>query len=137
KTYSYYNSFYFMSEENKHIEANNDKHLNETSTEDGFSGIPYVVTAEAMASKPVVEIQYLLEPFLPIGATALIAGKPDTGKSLFARQLATEIAQNSSTFLGFKLNPVYKRALYISTEDGEQSVQVITSKQHEGLGYTP
>lgn len=71
-----------------------------------------------------VEIPYLWEPFLPKEGIAVIAGKPDVGKSQFARQLSAYIAMAEKEFLGRRLSSVHRSAICVLTEDNDSAVRV-------------
>lgn len=77
--------------------------------------------------------QYLLEPLFPQKGTAVIAGKPDTGKSQFARQLSIQVALGLPDFLGFSLNLVHNSAVYVATEDSMEATTYLLTRQLEGL----
>jgi hypothetical protein len=77
--------------------------------------------------------QYLLEPLFPQKGTAVIAGKPDTGKSQFARQLCIQVALGLPDFLGFSLNLIHKSAVYVATEDSLEATTYLLKTQLEGL----
>lgn len=79
---------------------------------------------------------YLLAPLFPQKGTAVIAGKPDTGKSQFARQLCIQVALGLPNFLGFQLNLVHKSAVYVATEDSLESTTYLLKTQLEGLQET-
>lgn len=83
------------------------------------------------------EQHYLMEPIFPQKGTAVLAGKPDTGKSQFVRQLCIHIALGIGKFLGFNLMPVYKRAIYIATEDNTNATSFLLNKQLKGLDTLP
>lgn len=80
------------------------------------------------------EPQYLMEPILPRKGTAVLAGKPDTGKSQIARQLCIQVASGLQDFIGFKLQPIHNKALYVATEDGIEASTFLLQKQLNGLG---
>lgn len=77
--------------------------------------------------------QYLIKPIFPKTGTAVLAGKPDIGKSQLARQLCIQIALEKKTFLGFDLKPVYNKAIYLTTEDDDVSTRSAIQKQFLGL----
>lgn len=81
-----------------------------------------------------VEQHYLMEPIFPQKGSAVLAGKPDTGKSQFARQLCIQVATGNTDFIGFKLNPIYNKAMYVATEDNIENTKFLLSKQIAGLG---
>jgi KaiC/GvpD/RAD55 family RecA-like ATPase len=80
-----------------------------------------------------IEPKYLMEPFFPQKGTAVLAGKPDTGKSQFARQLCIQVALGEEKFLGFNLSPVHNRAIYVATEDNQEATTFLVGKQFKGL----
>lgn len=79
------------------------------------------------------EQEFLMGPILPQKGTAVLAGKPDTGKSQFVRQLCVHVALGIPDFLGFPLNPVHKRAIYVATEDNSNATCFLLNKQLKGL----
>ncbi len=80
-----------------------------------------------------VEQRYLMAPIFPQKGTAVLAGKPDTGKSQFARQLCIQIALGQKEFIGFEINPVHSKSIYIATEDNLEATQFLLNKQVTGL----
>lgn len=94
----------------------------------------FLMTGMELGELPAPSNRYLLEPFFPSIGTVLIAGQPDTGKSQWARQLAIQVAHGSDAFLGFKLSPKHKKAIYVATEDDCYSCKYLLEQQHEGLG---
>jgi KaiC/GvpD/RAD55 family RecA-like ATPase len=74
-----------------------------------------------------------LKPIFPQKGTAVLAGKPDTGKSQLARQLCIQVALGEKTFLDFKLSQVHNRAIYVATEDNQEATTFLMSKQFKGL----
>jgi KaiC/GvpD/RAD55 family RecA-like ATPase len=91
---------------------------------------------ELMATENI-EPNYLMSPIFPQKGTAVLAGKPDTGKSQFARQLCLQVALGDKDFLGFELKPVHNRSIYVATEDNKEQTAFLASKQLEGLGKKP
>ena len=81
-----------------------------------------------------LEPKYLMEPILPQKGSAVLAGKPDTGKSQLVRQLCIQIALGRKDFIGFKINPVYNKAVYVTTEDNSEATRYLLNKQITGLG---
>lgn len=92
-----------------------------------------VYTAVELLALSNVEPQYLVKPIFPLKGTAVLAGMPDTGKSQLARQLCIHTALGDNTFLGFELNVVHKRAIYVATEDNIEATAYLISKQFKGL----
>lgn len=92
-----------------------------------------VYTALELVTMGSVEPKYLMAPILPQKGTAVLAGKPDTGKSQFARQLCLHVALSLPEFLNFKLTPIHNRSIYVATEDNLEATQYLLSKQLSGL----
>ena len=84
-----------------------------------------------------LEPQYLMSPILPQKGTAVLAGKPDTGKSQFARQLCIQVASGLTKFIDFEIKPVHNRAIYVATEDNLEATRFLLSKQMSGLDSVP
>lgn len=84
-----------------------------------------------------LEPQYLMAPIFPQKGTAVLAGKPDTGKSQFARQLCIQVALGLKSFIDFELNPVHNSAIYVATEDNLENTKYLMNKQMTGLNEVP
>lgn len=84
-----------------------------------------------------IEPQYLMSPIFPQKGTAVLAGKPDTGKSQFARQLCIQVAFGIKSFIDFELNPIHNRSIYVATEDNQDNTRYLMNRQMHGLGQTP
>jgi KaiC/GvpD/RAD55 family RecA-like ATPase len=80
---------------------------------------------------------YLLDKLMHRIGTAVLAGKPDTGKSQLARQLCVQIALGYGDFLGFNINAIHNKAIYVATEDSKESTTFLLHKQLEGLQKQP
>lgn len=96
-----------------------------------------VLNAVELMAMGQVEQQYLMSPILPRKGTAVLAGKPDTGKSQFVRQLCIQVALGLDDFLGFGITPVHNRAIYVATEDNSEATRFLLSKQLKGLDHNP
>ncbi|WP_018611846.1 AAA family ATPase [Segetibacter koreensis] len=96
----------------------------------------YVFCASELIAKQVSEMPTLLKPFLPQVGIAVMAGSSDTGKSAWLRQLATAIVLNQAEFISFKLTATHHSAIYVSTEDDENSIAYLLKKQN-GEQLTP
>ncbi|MFT5252079.1 MAG: hypothetical protein ACI87N_001084 [Flavobacteriales bacterium] len=96
-----------------------------------FNKVTY--NAVELLSIGSVEPKYLMRPIFPQKGTAVLAGKPDTGKSQLARQLCIQVALGERTFLGFELNLINNRAIYVATEDNQEATTFLVSKQFKGL----
>lgn len=93
-----------------------------------------VYNAVELLARGEVEQQYLMQPIFPQKGSAVLAGKPDTGKSQFARQLCIQIALGEKTFIDFDLNAVHNKSIYVATEDNEDATRFLINKQFGGLG---
>lgn len=80
---------------------------------------------------------FLLEPFIPSIGLSVLASRPDVGKSQLCRQLALEIENGSTTFVGLKLASKSYRTLVICTEDSLNDIKRAVVKQQKALGYKP
>jgi len=78
-----------------------------------------------------------MAPIFPQKGTAVLAGKPDTGKSQIARQLCIHVALGLKQFIGFDLNTKHQRSLYVATEDGMEACSYLYQQQLKGLGQLP
>lgn len=87
-----------------------------------------------LMARPAQTELSLLEPYLPKVGLGVIAGAPDCGKSLFARQLALAVAAGLDEFCGLRLRPTHSAAIYVSTEDTIDDAQFVIEQQSVGLG---
>lgn len=94
----------------------------------------FIYNAVELMEMGEVETRYLMEPIFPQKGSAVIAGKPDTGKSQFARQLCIQVALGIKDFIGFEINPIHNKSIYIATEDNQEATRFLLSKQMYGLG---
>ena len=94
----------------------------------------FIYNAVELMEMGEVETRYLMEPIFPQKGSAVIAGKPDTGKSQFARQLCIQVALGIKDFIGFEINPIHNKSIYIATEDNLEATRFLLSKQMYGLG---
>lgn len=90
--------------------------------------VQYCYTAKELMARDLTTMPFLWEGILQQKGMAILAGSSDTGKSSFLRQLAICVALGESTFLGIKLNPIHNRAIYVSTEDNDDSIAVLLNK---------
>jgi KaiC/GvpD/RAD55 family RecA-like ATPase len=92
-----------------------------------------VYNAVELITMGSIEPKYLMSPIFPQKGTTVLAGKPDTGKSQFARQLCIQVALGEKKFLDFDLTPVHNRAIYVATEDNQEATTFLVGKQFKGL----
>lgn len=93
-------------------------------------------SGEELYDMGIKTIPTLVEPIIPKYGLAGLIGTSDIGKSTLLLQLCCDLVLNK-TFLGFKLNPTHRRAIYVSTEDDQFSIssrlQRFTAKQKTKL----
>ncbi len=106
------------------------------STSDSVSKYKPISAAELLSWK-TEELPKLIDPIFPKTGLVCVAGSSDTGKSTFLRQLLLNIVAGEEYFLGFKIYPTHKRALYISTEDDSQAISYLLNVQNRGTQYDP
>jgi RecA-family ATPase len=88
---------------------------------------------ELIKNESLSQEKSLLEGVFEKTGLACIAGATDTGKSMILRDLAIAISQEEEYFLGFKLNAVHNKVLFISTEDSMSKTAELLKIQTEGL----
>ncbi len=81
----------------------------------------------------IQKVPKLIEPFFQKIGLAALVGTSDTGKSTFLRQLCLSIVLRKKSFCGFALNTKYKKAIYVSTEDGAINTAHSIRKQIENI----
>lgn len=77
----------------------------------------------------IVEIPKLVEPILHRVGIAAVVGSSDVGKSTLLRHLCVCIVTGRK-FLEWEVKPIYKRALYVSTEDDQMSISSLLKMQN-------
>jgi len=92
-------------------------------------------TGLELLEKDVKEIPTLVSPVLPRAGLAALVGSSDVGKSSLARHACLSVVNNTEYFIGFKMNPLHKRALYISTEDDAEAIAFLIKRQVDGLNH--
>lgn len=103
----------------------------DAKVETGIIEMPkYVFSASVLLRREVAEVPTLLKPFLPKVGIAVMAGSSDTGKSAWLRQLVTAIVLEEEEFIGQKLDLLHYSAIYVSTEDDENSIAFLIQKQN-------
>ncbi len=97
----------------------------------------FVFNAIELLASGDLEPQYLMAPIFPQIGTAVLAGKPDTGKSQFARQLCMQIAAGAKRFIDFDLNLKHNSSIYVATEDNQENTRYLVSRQLGGINEAP
>jgi KaiC/GvpD/RAD55 family RecA-like ATPase len=123
----------FNSDDN-HIELVKDSSKNELFDVKEVDFEKIIYNAVELMAMGNVEPSYLMEPIFPQKGTAVLAGKPDIGKSQFARQLCIQVALGLEDIIGFQIKAVHNKSIYVATEDNEDSTRASLKKQMIGLG---
>ena len=90
-------------------------------------------TALDLYNLETVKIPKLLDPFFQTVGLASLVGTSDSGKSTFLRQLSLSIVLDLGEFLGYKLNGIHNKVIYVSTEDDSNAVSYSIRKQIESI----
>lgn len=117
----------------KEVRITEGTNLNEAKTVKMGAEQPHrgqAFTAFELIERGITEIPTLVSPLLPKVGLAALAGSSDTGKSTMLRQLALDVA-SSDTFIGFPIEAIHKKSLYVSTEDEENSIACILNQGQE------
>ena len=100
-----------------------------------FEGIsPYgEISAMRLITKAPEHIDCLLEPIFPRAGVASLVGSSDSGKSTLLRGLAMAVSSGQQLYAGFRLSPLHQSAIYVSTEDDQNSVAALLKRQNTEL----
>ena len=79
---------------------------------------PRLIPLSQIVQMDVDPQPFLLDNLIPADCLTLLCGPSDAGKSIFARQLALSVAKGDTELWGIPLKTKYKKAIYVSTEDG-------------------
>lgn len=96
-----------------------------------------VMDSLELQKEKVTSEPFLLEPFIPSIGLSVLASRPDVGKSQFCRQLALEIENGSTSYVGLTLSTNSNTTLVICTEDALSDIKRAVEKQQQFLGYQP
>ncbi len=107
------------------VEMNTDKKRSQ------MDRIPGVYTGKELLKRKSKKIPTLVDPIFPKVGVCALGGSSDTGKSSLLRQFALNVGTGQKSFLGFKLNSTYKKAVYVSTEDDEYATSHILHKANK------
>ena len=94
----------------------------------------YLVNGYDMLNLSTEVMDCLVDPILPRTGMAALVGTSDSGKSTLLRGLAMAVASGSSEYLGFRLCPKHRSAIYVATEDDASAIGVLMQRQLEELG---
>lgn len=90
-------------------------------------------TLDELMALPDDDRSFLVYPIIPRSKISMLAGKSDVGKSMFYIQLCTAIILGKRKFLDMPMEPKYKRALIITTEDDRYDIRFRLSRQLAGM----
>ena len=80
------------------------------------------------------EFDWLVQSLFQRTGLVVLYGLEDLGKSTLLRQFVLCLT-SGKPWVGFAVNPKYGKALFISTEDDKEAMQVTMPKQAEAIGY--
>lgn len=102
---------------------------------DNFEGIsPYgEVSALRLLNRGAEQIDCLLDPIFPRAGVAALVGSSDSGKSTLLRGLAMAVATGQELYLNFRLRALHRSAIYVSTEDDQNSIASLLKRQNTEL----
>jgi len=95
------------------------------------------VSGEQLLNNPIKEIPCVLTPVFQQVGLACIAGSSDAGKSSFLRNLCMNVVAGKDNFIGFGINAIHRRTIYVSTEDDQSAVNYLLNKQNEHMKFSP
>ncbi len=100
-------------------------HINELFREDDKT----IYTGTELMDLRISKIPFLIEGvFQSVGLAALV-GSSDVGKSTILRQLALCVIGFKKDFLGFQVNVVQSKVIYVATEDDPNAISFLLRKQ--------
>lgn len=79
------------------------------------------------------KIPFLVEGLIPKNNLSMLVGSSDMGKSTLYTQLVKDLISGEEKFLWREINPKYRRALVISTEDDEIVFSIRIKRQLMGI----
>ena len=94
----------------------------------------YLVNGYDMLNLSAEVMDCLVDPILPRTGMAALVGTSDSGKSTLLRGLAMAVASGSKEYLGFRLCPKHRSAIYVATEDDASAIGVLMQRQLGELG---
>lgn len=93
----------------------------------------YYTALELILNSGGASEKQLLEGVFEKTGLACIAGSSDTLKSMLLRGLAIAISQEEESYIGFKLNTIHNKVIFVSTEDSKSKTSELLRIQTEGL----
>ncbi len=92
------------------------------------------ITGEELLNLKIEEMPCLIEPILPKVGSVALAGSSDCSKSTILRELGIAVSTQKRKFLGWDINAIHHSAIYVSTEDDENSIAYLLNKQNKQVG---
>ena len=111
--------------ENNQIEVENEQ-------EEAFE----VISGSTLLGDDIKAIPMLIPPLFHRIGLALLIGSSDIGKSTILRQLCICIV-TGKPFLGMDVKSIFRRALYVSSEDDEMSISYLLKRQNNEFKLKP
>jgi hypothetical protein len=94
------------------------------------------VSAADLLARDVTATPTLYDPILPLGVVGVLAGESDANKSMLLRQLAICTATGRD-FLGYEYTGKRQSAIYVATEDDENSTAFFLKRNNETFNDPP
>lgn len=91
--------------------------------------VPGEITGELLLTNKPEKMEFFMENLLPRTGMGCLAGGSDLGKSAALRDLGIRTVAGETECWGFPLNAVHKNSIIVSSEDDEQAVAYLLSKQ--------
>lgn len=91
-----------------------------------------LLTLRDWVERDLPRVEYICEPWLPVGGIVMIYGTRGVGKTNIGLGLALSIAEGAP-FLDFRV-PRARRVLYL---DGEMQRNLVQARMHKFLAHTP
>jgi RecA-family ATPase len=88
--------------------------------------------SDELLARDITAIPMLVDGLFLRTGLAGIVGASDTGKSMFARQCAIDIATGVESFLNYPLNLEHASAIYVASEDSRDATAFLLKKQWRG-----
>jgi RecA-family ATPase len=88
--------------------------------------------SDELLAQDITGVPMLVDGLFLRTGLAGIVGASDTGKSMFARQLAIDIATGAESFLNYRLRLQHGSAIYVASEDSRDATAYLLKKQWRG-----